>query len=73
LNQDNLKELRVGLLGIGTVGGGTYTVLTRNAAEITRRTGVAIRVVQVADRNIEHAKTVTGGIVDVTNDAFAWQ
>jgi len=66
-----LKQLKVGLLGIGTVGGGTYTVLTRNAAEITRRTGVAINVVQVADKNIDHAKVLTGGEVDVTNDAFA--
>ncbi len=71
LKQPILKQLRVGLLGIGTVGGGTYTVLTRNAAEITRRTGVAINVVQVADRNIAHAKTLTGGNVEVTNDAFA--
>ena len=65
-----MKQLNVGLVGIGTVGGGTYTVLTRNAAEITRRTGVEIRVVQVADRNIELAKKVTGGIVDITDDAF---
>jgi homoserine dehydrogenase len=65
-----LKHLNVGLLGIGTVGGGTYTVLTRNAAEITRRTGVEIKVVQVADRNIELAKKVTGGNVDITDDAF---
>jgi len=66
-----LKQLNVGLLGIGTVGGGTYTVLTRNAAEITRRTGVAINVVQVADKNVDHAKALTDGKVDVTNDAFA--
>lgn len=66
-----MKSLKVGLLGIGTVGGGTYTVLTRNAEEITRRTGVSIQVVQVADRNIEHAKNVTNGSVEVTNDAFA--
>ena len=71
MKQYDLKQLRVGLLGIGTVGGGTYTVLTRNAAEITRRTGVAINVVQIADRSVEHAKTLTGGNVDVTNDAFA--
>jgi len=64
-----LKQLNVGLLGIGTVGGGTYTVLTRNAEEITRRTGVAIHVIQVADRNIEHAKIVTNGLVDVTDEA----
>ena len=66
-----MKQLNVGLLGIGTVGGGTYTVLTRNAAEITRRTGVAINVVQVADKNIELAKKITGGNVDITDDAFA--
>lgn len=66
-----MKQLNVGLLGIGTVGGGTYTVLTRNAAEITRRTGVAINVVQVADKNVDHAKALTDGKVDVTNDAFA--
>ena len=66
-----MKKLNVGLLGIGTVGGGTYTVLTRNADEITRRTGVSIQVVQVADRNVDHAKTITGGTVDITDDAFA--
>jgi len=66
-----LKQLNVGILGLGTVGGGTYAVLTRNAAEITRRTGCAINVVQVADKNVDHAKTMTGGNVDVTNDAFA--
>jgi homoserine dehydrogenase len=65
-----VKILNVGLLGIGTVGGGTYTVLTRNAAEITRRTGVAINVVQVADRNVELARQVTNNSVDVTDDAF---
>jgi homoserine dehydrogenase len=66
-----LKQLNVGILGLGTVGGGTYTVLTRNAAEITRRTGVEIKVVQVADRNLDHAKTVTAANVALTDDAFA--
>ncbi len=65
-----MKTLNVGIMGLGTVGGGTYTVLTRNAAEITRRTGVQINVVQVADRNVEHAKTMTGGRVPVTGDAL---
>ncbi len=66
-----MKQLNVGLLGIGTVGGGTYTVLTRNAEEITRRTGCRIDVVQVADRNVDVAKKLTEGKVDVTGDAFA--
>jgi len=67
----SMKELKVGLLGIGTVGGGTYTVITRNQADIARRLGGNIRIVQVADRNLELAKQVTGGQVAVTDDAFA--
>lgn len=65
-----MKTLNVGIMGLGTVGGGTYTVLTRNASEITRRTGVQINVVMVADRNVAHAKTITGGSVTVTGDAL---
>ncbi len=66
-----MKQLNVGILGLGTVGGGTYKVLTRNAAEITRRSGVEIKVVQVADKNVAHAKAAVLAGVDVTNDAFA--
>ena len=66
-----MKPINVGLLGIGTVGGGTFTVLSRNEVEITRRAGRPIRIVQVADKNIELAKQVTGGKVAVTDDAFA--
>ncbi len=66
-----MKVLKVGLLGIGTVGGGVYNVLTRNQHEISRRLGGNIQVVQVADRNLELAKQVTGGNVALTDDAFA--
>jgi homoserine dehydrogenase len=66
-----MKPIQVGLLGIGTVGGGTFTVLSRNEAEITRRAGRPIRIVQVADKNLELARQVTGGKVAVTDDAFA--
>lgn len=66
-----MKPINVGLLGIGTVGGGTFTVLTRNQEEISRRAGRPIRIVKVADRNIELAKKVTHGSVEVTNDAFS--
>jgi homoserine dehydrogenase len=66
-----LKQLKVGILGLGTVGGGTYTVLTRNADEISRRTGVKINVVQVADKNIERAKELTNGNAQITDDAFS--
>lgn len=66
-----MKPINVGLLGIGTVGGGTYAVLTRNAEEIMRRAGRPIRITVVADKNVEHAKTLTGGACRVTDDAFS--
>ena len=66
-----MKPINVGLLGIGTVGGGTYTVLKRNAEEITRRAGRPIRIVTVADKNLELARKVTGGEVKLTDDAFS--
>ena len=65
-----MKQLNVGILGLGTVGGGTYTVLKRNAAEITRRTGVHINVIQVADKNTARVKELTNGETSVTDDAF---
>ena len=66
-----MKAINVGLLGIGTVGGGTFNVLQRNAQEIERRAGRPIRITVVADRNIELAKQVTGGACRVTDDAFS--
>ena len=66
-----MKPINVGLLGIGTVGGGTFTVLARNEAEITRRAGRPIRISVVADKDTSLAKTVTQGKVRVTDDAFA--
>ncbi|MBI5891236.1 MAG: homoserine dehydrogenase [Nitrosomonadales bacterium] len=66
-----MKPINVGLLGIGTVGGGTFTVLQRNAEEITRRAGRPIRIVAVADKNLALARNVTGGKCRVTDDAFS--
>jgi len=66
-----MKPINVGLLGIGTVGGGTFTVLARNAEEITRRAGRPIRITVVADKNLELARKVTGGKCRVTDDAFS--
>jgi homoserine dehydrogenase len=45
-----LKEVNVGICGLGTVGGGTFNVLERNAKLITGRTGFNIRVARVATR-----------------------
>ena len=66
-----MKPINVGLLGIGTVGGGTFTVLKRNEEEITRRAGRPIRITTVADKNLELAKSVAGEGVKLTDDAFS--
>ena len=66
-----MKPIRVGLLGIGTVGGGTWEVLNRNAGEIRRRAGRAIAITQVADKDIKKARRLTAGKAKVLSDAFA--
>jgi homoserine dehydrogenase len=64
-----MKPVKVGLLGIGTVGSGTFDVLKRNQEEIKRRAGRGIEIVMVADLNIERAKELTRGECEVVNDA----
>ena len=66
-----MKPINVGLLGIGTVGGGTWTVLARNREEISRRAGRDIRISVVADKETAKAKKLTGGDARVVADAFA--
>jgi homoserine dehydrogenase len=53
-----MQPMRVGLLGMGTVGRGTWTVLNRNAEEITRRAGRPIRITQIATRTPEKARAL---------------
>ena len=65
-----MKPIKVGLLGIGTVGSGVWTVLGRNREEISRRAGREIQIAMVADKDTERAKRITGGGVRVTGDAY---
>ncbi len=55
-----MKPINVGLLGIGTVGGGTLNVLARNQEEIKRRAGRGIRITMVADQDIARARQLVG-------------
>ena len=65
-----MKPINVGLLGIGTVGGGTWDVLKRNASEIQRRAGRAIRITRVADQAVARARKITDGKAQIHSDAF---
>jgi homoserine dehydrogenase len=66
-----MKTLKVALLGIGTVGSGTFNVLLRNADEISRRAGCKIEITHVVDLNMAAAEKIVAGRAMVTNDANA--
>jgi|DewCreStandDraft_4_1066084.scaffolds.fasta_scaffold09608_7 homoserine dehydrogenase len=46
-----MKDVGIGIIGLGNVGGGTLTILSENAAEIARKLGFGLRVVAVCSRN----------------------
>jgi homoserine dehydrogenase len=64
-----MKPIQVGLLGIGTVGSGTFEVLKRNQEEIQRRAGRPIQITMVADLDTARAQEIVGSAVKVVNDA----
>ena len=64
-----MKPIQVGLLGIGTVGSGTFNVLQRNQEEIRRRAGRGIEIAMVADLDTTRAQAVVGDKAKVVGDA----
>ena len=64
-----MKPIQAGLLGIGTVGSGTFNVLTRNAKEISRRAGREIAITMVADLDVARAESVVKGRAVCTANA----
>jgi len=64
-----MKPIQVGLLGIGTVGSGVFTVLERNQEEIKRRAGRGIQIHTVADLDTKRAEELVKGRAKVVNDA----
>ncbi|MGB1237894.1 MAG: homoserine dehydrogenase [Pseudomonadales bacterium] len=63
-----MKPVRVGICGLGTVGSGTFNVLTRNAQEITRRVGCDIIIEQIGARRDNPNCDTTG--INITRDIF---
>jgi homoserine dehydrogenase len=66
-----MNPIRVGLLGIGTVGSGTFAVLSRNQEEIRRRAGRGIEIAVVADLDTARAEKIVAGRAKVVADARA--
>ena len=64
-----MNPIQVGLLGIGTVGSGTFRVLQRNQEEIRRRAGRGIAITMVADLDTERARAIVGEAAQVVADA----
>ena len=65
-----MKRMNVGLLGIGTVGGGVFELLKSNMNEIQRKTATDIKIVAVADKDITRAKEIVDASIEVTDDPF---
>ncbi len=64
-----MKPIQVGLLGMGTVGSGTFNVLRRNQEEIQRRAGRGIEITMVADLDVAKAQSLVGPQIKVVSDA----
>ena len=63
-----MKPIKVGLLGLGTVGRGTFEVLGRNQEEITRRAGRGIEIAAVAVRDVKRARAIVGSHLPLTSN-----
>ena len=65
-----MKTIKVGILGLGTVGGGTANILKNNAAEITRRLGSEIEVVAASVRNLDGERLCDCADIELSDDPF---
>lgn len=64
-----MKPINIGILGLGTVGGGTATVLQRNAEEIERRAGRAINLLVASVRDLDKPRDIDASAVELTVDS----
>lgn len=67
-----MNPMKVGLLGLGVVGGGTWAVLARNAEEIARRAGRRIEVSRIAVRDVAKARSRVGMASRFRPTALPW-
>jgi len=67
----DLDLVRIGVLGLGTVGGGTVNVLNRNAEEITRRIGCTLKVTHASVKDLSRNRICDTAGIELTTDSFA--
>jgi homoserine dehydrogenase len=65
-----VQSVKIGILGLGTVGSGTVNVLNRNSREISRRAGRDIEIYRAADRDLDKPKSCDISAINLTEDAF---
>ena len=65
-----MEAVKVGLLGLGTVGSGTISVLRRNAKEITRRAGRGIEIVHASARDLSKTRSIDLDGIKLTANPF---
>ncbi|MGZ5576908.1 MAG: homoserine dehydrogenase, partial [Methylobacter sp.] len=65
-----MKPVKVGILGLGTVGGGTVNVLKRNAAEIARRAGREIIITRASAKDLNKQRICDTQGIALTTDPF---
>lgn len=63
-----MKPIKIGLLGLGVVGGGTWQVLQQNAEEIARRAGRKLQITTAAVRDLDKAKSLVGDSIELTTN-----
>ncbi len=63
-----MKPIKIGLIGLGVVGSGTFKVLKRNQEEIRRRAGRGIEIAMIAVRNAERAEAIVEGDCEIVTD-----
>ena len=66
-----MSSIKIGLLGLGTVGGGTVNVLQRNAADIFARTGQQIQVSMASVRDLSAPRICDCSAIQLTDDPYA--
>lgn len=65
-----MKPVKIGVLGLGTVGGGTVNVLQRNAGEISRRAGREIKVTRASVKNLNRERICDTNGIQISIDPY---